>query len=680
MMNVRLAVWGVIKNRSMLNWRVMCHSHAIVTLFLICLFVWLFHRSAPYSLSMAQWVNATLQPDPTDYQQIIIHYTYLPRIVMALICGAGLAMAGCVMQHVLRNPLASPTTLGVAAGAELGLVCGILFVPAALGISNYWFAFAGGLVATGLVFVLTAKKGFAPLQMVLSGMVVSLFFGALNMMLLLLNEEQLNSVFIWGAGALNQNDWQGVLQLLPLVVTPFIVLLLLQRPLSALQLGEEVAKSVGVKVAYLRLATLIIAVFMTSSIISQVGIIGFVGLVSPALATLSGVRHFFPRMLMSSLIGAMLLLGADLLIQPLSGVGGELLPTGAITALIGAPFLLWLLHRHSFIASQKTEQEALLEYQPRSFRGVFIGMVLVSMLVIYLALCVGNSTNGWVFLNSSGSAQIDTVLALRFPRVAVAMLAGVALALSGTVIQRMTGNPMASPEVMGISAGAAFALVLGAMSGIAISRSEQMLLGVVGSMVVMGCIWLSGRNNNFAPTQMLLTGIALSAFLDAMIRIALSTGQDNVKALLSWLSGSTYLAGSNDAGLLLIGILSIGCLLLLWHRWLDIMALGSTVAESIGVNCRKVRQLLMLAAASLTALATMVVGPLSFVGLLAPHMAKSLGQYNARHQLVIACLLGGNIMVFADWVGRNVWFPWQFPAGLLASIIGGGYFLYLLRK
>ncbi|WP_281221893.1 Fe(3+)-hydroxamate ABC transporter permease FhuB [Photobacterium sanguinicancri] len=647
---------------------------ALITIGVIAVVALLVKRSLPYELPFEQLWAATFAPDELDYKQVIIHYSYLPRLTIALLCGAGLAIAGCVMQYVLRNPLASPTTLGVAAGAELGLSIGILFMPAALSVGPYVFAFIGGLAATGLVFMLTAKRGFAPLQMVLAGMVVSLFFGSVNMMLLMLNEQQLTSVFIWGAGALNQTDWQGVVNLLPLLCVPVCILLLLQRPLSLLQLGEDVANAMGVRVVWIRAISITLAVFITSAVVSLVGIIGFVGLVSPTLARLMGARRFIHRLLVSSVIGALLLLIADLLIQPYSGVAGELLPTGAVTALLGAPFLLWLLHRKTFVSSLKAEAEVQFHYQPRAFIPTASLLVGVTLVLMGIALTIGNSTDGWVI--SSNWMLFE----LRFPRVMIALLAGIGLALAGTVIQRVTGNAMASPEVMGISSGAALALVIGAMSGLALQRTEQMLLGTVGALLVMAVIWLFGRRSQFAPTQMLLTGVALSAGLDALIRIAMASGQDNVKALLTWLSGSTYLVGEYDVGVMLLGVVCIGGCLLAMQRWLNIIALGAVIANSVGLNSQHVRQLLMLLAALLTALATIVVGPLSFVGLLAPHMARSLGQYNAKDQLIVACLLGGNIMVFADWVGRNVWFPWQFPAGLLASVCGGGYFLYLIRK
>lgn len=262
----------------------------------------------------------------------------------------------------------------------------------------------------------------------------------------------------------------------------------------------------------------------------------------------------------------------------------------------------------------------------------------------------------------------------------MALIAGIGLAFAGTIIQRISQNPMASPEVLGISSGAALTLVLGSLLGVAATRGQQMLLGTLGAVSVITIVWLMGRKHNFAPTQTLLTGIALSAGLDALLRITMSSGHDNAAALLTWLSGSTYLVSHNDVLLLAIGVAFIGIIALSLNRWIDLIGLGEVTVSSLGINAMVVRLVLLLLVAALTTLCTIVIGPLSFIGLLAPHMARSLHHFRAIPQMLTAALLGGIIMVLADWIGRVVWFPWQFPAGLLASLIGGGYFLYLMRR
>ncbi|MCC4857312.1 Fe(3+)-hydroxamate ABC transporter permease FhuB [Vibrio lentus] len=647
---------------------------AALSIAVVLLISVLLQITAPYSQGVGLIWDTLFHFDPSNYQHLITHLTYLPRLTVALICGFALAVAGCVMQFVLRNPIASPTTLGVAAGAELGMELGILLIPANLAIPGFIPAFIGGCLATGLVFALSSARGFSPLHMVLAGMVVSLFLGSLNTMLLMLHEQQLTSIFVWGAGVLNQNDWSSVQVLIPLVSIPTLLLLVFQRPLSALQFGDNVATSLGVNIKQIKLLCLSLAIFITAAVVSEVGLIGFVGIVAPAIARLMGVRALAKQILVSGLVGSLILLIVDLVIQPFSGVGGELLPTGAMTALLGAPFLLWLLQRTKLQSDLKNRSEHVERYKLVDTRKVLTTMFLLLVVICTVALTFGKNQFGW-------SVEFhQSLFELRLPRVLVALLAGVGLAFAGTIIQRISNNPMASPEVLGISSGAALALVLGTLFGTAVGREEQMLLGTLGATSVTALVWFMGRKHNFAPTQTLLTGIALSAGLDALLRIAMSSGNENATSLLTWLSGSTYLVANQDVMLLAIGVAIVGAVALSLNRWIELINLGDVTTSSLGMNTTLVRLALLLLVAALTTLCTIVIGPLSFIGLLAPHMARSLHQYRVIPQMLTAALLGAIIMVAADWIGRTLWFPWQFPAGLLASLLGGGYFLYLMRK
>ena len=647
---------------------------AVLSIAVVLLISALLQITAPYSQGVGLIWDTLFHFDPSNYQHLITHLTYLPRLTVALICGFALAVAGCVMQFVLRNPIASPTTLGVAAGAELGIVLGILLIPANLAIPGFIPAFIGGCLATGLVFALSSARGFSPLHMVLAGMVVSLFLGSLNTMLLMLHEQQLTSIFVWGAGVLNKNDWSSVQVLIPLVSIPTLLLLVFQRPLSALQFGDNVATSLGVNIKQIKLLCLSLAIFITAAVVSEVGLIGFVGIVAPAIARLMGVRALAKQILVSGLVGSLILLIVDLVIQPFSGVGGELLPTGAMTALLGAPFLLWLLQRTKLQSDLKNRSEHVERYKLVDTRKVLVTMFLLLVVICTVALTFGKNQFGW-------SVELhQSLFELRLPRVLVALLAGVGLAFAGTIIQRISNNPMASPEVLGISSGAALALVLGTLFGTAVGREEQMLLGTLGATSVTALVWFMGRKHNFAPTQTLLTGIALSAGLDALLRIAMSSGNENATSLLTWLSGSTYLVANQDVMLLAIGVAIVGAVALSLNRWIELINLGDVTTSSLGMNTTLVRLALLLLVAALTTLCTIVIGPLSFIGLLAPHMARSLHQYRVIPQMLTAALLGAIIMVAADWIGRTLWFPWQFPAGLLASLLGGGYFLYLMRK
>ncbi len=159
--------------------------------------------------------------DPQGMGEVVVHFSWLPRLLTSWFCGAALGLSGVLMQQVLRNPLASPTTLGVSAGAHLALVAaslaapGLLAAPWLAGFGREAVALAGSAGAALLVFSLAWNKGLAPLAVVLAGMVVSLYFGALGAGLVLYNQNYLAGLFIWGAGSLSQQDWTVVLRLGP---------------------------------------------------------------------------------------------------------------------------------------------------------------------------------------------------------------------------------------------------------------------------------------------------------------------------------------------------------------------------------------------------------------------------------------------------------------------------------
>ncbi|RTF71172.1 iron ABC transporter permease, partial [Serratia marcescens] len=354
------------------------------------------------------------------------------------------------------------------------------------------------------------------------------------------------------------------------------------------------------------------------------------------------------------------------------------IPTGAATALFGAPLLLWLLPR---LRSAATPPPMNLGDKVPAERGNLPGWILLGGLVLLigltLALMLGKNAGGWHW---SLGAELDSLLPWRWPRVLSALAAGMMLAVAGTLIQKLTGNPMASPEVLGISSGAAFGVVM--MLFMVPGDAFVWLLpaGSLGAAATLLIIMIAAGRGGFSTERMLLAGIALSTAFTTVIFLLLASGDPRMGGLLTWLSGSTY--SVEPAQALRTALVAAGLMILapLCRRWLTILPLGGATARSVGIALTPARLTILLLAATMTAMATLTVGPLSFVGLMAPHMARMLGFRRALSQMVIAALLGGLLMVFADWCGRMLLFPYQIPAGLLATFIGAPYFVYLLRK
>ncbi len=277
--------------------------------------------------------------------ETIVWELRLPRIVAGMVVGAGLACAGAVFQALLRNPMADPYIIGTAAGASLGAVAALLLpfaVAGWLGLGLVQLlAFAGGLVAVLVVFAIARGHGGTPVvTLLLAGYAISSLLSAGVALLLFTSGDRLAAVISWLLGSLAGASWPRIAFAAPLIIVSFSLLLLRWRRLNALLLGEAAAAHLGVEVEREKRILTGLAALATSAGVAISGTIGFVGLVVPHLLRLAfGPDH---RLLLpaSMLYGAALLVLADLGARLAGGI-----PVGIVTALIGAPFFLWLLRR-----------------------------------------------------------------------------------------------------------------------------------------------------------------------------------------------------------------------------------------------------------------------------------------------------------------------------------------------
>ncbi len=600
------------------------------------------------ALPRSQWAQAAWSPDIDVIEQMIFHYSLLPRLVISLLVGAGLGLVGVLFQQVLRNPLAEPTTLGVATGAQLGITVTTLWaIPGAM--ASQFAALAGACVVGLIVFGVAWGKRLSPVTLILAGLVVSLYCGAINQLLVIFHHDQLQSMFLWSTGTLTQTDWGGVERLWPQLLGGVMLTLLLLRPLTLMGLDDGVARNLGLALSLARLAALSLAIVISALLVNAVGIIGFIGLFAPLLAKMLGARRLLPRLMLASLIGALILWLSDQIILWLTRVWMEV-STGSVTALIGAPLLLWLLPRlRSISAPDMKVNDRVAAERQHVLAFALAGGVLLLMAVV-VALSFGRDAHGWTW---ASGALLEDLMPWRWPRIMAALFAGVMLAVAGCIIQRLTGNPMASPEVLGISSGAAVTLLI---------------------------IMIAAGRSGFSPHRMLLAGMALSTAFTMLLMMLQASGDPRMAQVLTWISGSTY--NATDAQVWRTGIVMVILLAItpLCRRWLTILPLGGDTARAVGMALTPTRIALLLLAACLTATATMTIGPLSFVGLMAPHIARMMGFRRTMPHIVISALVGGLLLVFADWCGRMVLFPFQIPAGLLSTFIGAPYFIYLLRK
>ena len=296
--------------------------------------------------------DALFNYDPASYDQTVIRSLRLPRTIVGLAVGGGLAVAGATMQAVTRNPLAEPTILGVSSGASFAIVTAVYYLGLTTAQEYLWFSFVGALAAALLVVAVgsAGRDGASPIKLALAGVVVSSLLGAWTSALVLLDEQTLDVVRFWLVGSVTGRDLGTFWTVAPWLLGGTVGCLLLGPQLNVLSLGEEAARALGMRTGRTRLLTAMLVVVVTGAAVSVAGPIGFVGLATPHIVR-SIVGPDYRWILPYSLVaGAILLVGADIVGRVLARPSE--VQVGIVTALIGAPFLIALARRRPVASAQ----------------------------------------------------------------------------------------------------------------------------------------------------------------------------------------------------------------------------------------------------------------------------------------------------------------------------------------
>lgn len=292
------------------------------------------------------WAVLTLQQDVSALDDTIIWQIRLPRLLCAMLVGAGLAISGAVLQNVSRNPLADPYLFGLMAGAGLGATLVSVVLPVGQ-FSLAIGAFVGALFAVALVFAACSGQHWRKMEVtLLAGVAVSFMLSAISSFILYFAEPfAANRIMFWLMGSLSRSDWQSFTLLLPVTVLVIVLALALRRQLDALLLGDESARTLGVNTPALRLTLLLATALLTAVIVSQCGGIAFVGLMIPHIARrLFGVTSV-PLLLGSALCGALFLIWVDTMARTV--LPQQEIPLGVITSLLGSIFFLIIMRRQA---------------------------------------------------------------------------------------------------------------------------------------------------------------------------------------------------------------------------------------------------------------------------------------------------------------------------------------------
>lgn len=317
-------------------------------------------------------------------------------------------------------------------------------------------------------------------------------------------------------------------------------------------------------------------------------------------------------------------------------------------------------------------------------------LLMAVLIVILLSINMGYSKipYGYVIeslLNLQGVDSSTIILQIRLPRIILAFLCGMGLALSGCILQAVTGNQLADPGILGINAGAGFMVMLFLTFFPSLHISTmiyQPIFAMIGGLLVAWILYVfSKRNGKVRPSYLLLGGIGVSAGFTAIMTIMASNMDNSSYQVVSrWLSGNIWGTSWYQVKALIPYILVLIPILLAKANVLDLFLLGEDAALALGVRVEWERRILLVVSVALAASCVSVSGGISFIGLVGPHIARKY--VGGRHRMLIptSMLIGGLLLLIADTIGRSIFQLIEIPVGIVISVLVAPYFLYLLRN
>ena len=283
-----------------------------------------------------------------------------------------------------------------------------------------------------------------------------------------------------------------------------------------------------------------------------------------------------------------------------------------------------------------------------------------------------------MFLNKQ-SNNFLIIRDLRMPRVLSAVLIGGNLAVAGALLQTTMKNPLADPGIIGISSGAS----LGAIAVMVIFTDlikYKIIIAFIGGIIAACLVYLIGEDKGFSPVRIILAGVCVNSILNALSSMVTVFNNAGVSSIQTWLLGSLVNVTWNDFKILSLYTIVGIALCLLVIKSCDLMGLGDKTAQSLGLNVNRVRVMITFVAVFLTSISTGVGGVISFVGLVIPHICRFLIGSSHKFLIPFSYFMGGFLLLVADTVSRNIFRPYEIPVGLTMCLVGGPFFIYILRR
>ena len=647
-------------------------------------------------LSPRALMAALLWPDG-KINSIFVWTLRLPRSLAAFLGGVGLGVSGYLLQTLTRNPLAGPAITGVMSGAVTPIVFCFVFLPWLSSIFYPLIGMAGGLAAALVTFWIARGARGRPLHLALGGISVSLLLGAITTYILILTGPQVPSLLFWLAGGFQGRTWLQLAYMTPWVVLGTAGALACHRVLGLLTLSEEAAAGMGLQLAFWK------------PFPPRAG--GPAGGRHRARGRAGSLRRpgDAAHRTAAGPARARLYGGADG--RAGRADGGRCRHPGALDrGTQGAA------GRHHHGAHRRAglhlpgaapglchAGRGMTAAASASFRRAGAApwflptTIVIALLSLVAAVLIGvvdiPPADTLAALTGHGSSEARSIiLDIRLPRIVTGMLAGIHFAVAGLLLQTITRNPLADPSIMGVSQGATLTVTVFLLltvyvhipgsNTLAVLPLEWMpAVAMLGGLMAGAVIYLLAFRHDLGPLRVTICGIAVGAVLHAVaIGLIAGWGSARLEVLLEWLSGSLYARSWEHAFFLLPFTVAGLVALPLLRRPLELLRFEAPVAQSFGLSYRLQLSLALALACALAASAVGVVGPIVFIGLIVPHLARFLAGRRFALVLPLTIVLGVIVVTLGDLVGRLAGGAQEIPIGVVTAVCGVPILIALLRR
>ncbi len=314
----------------------------------------------------------------------------------------------------------------------------------------------------------------------------------------------------------------------------------------------------------------------------------------------------------------------------------------------------------------------------------FAGIFAVAMLLL-IDILIGMSHIGIKeiidsIINYSGSKQDLIIRTVRLPRVLLCILIGASMAISGLIMQNLTRNPLASPQILGINSGATLSVVVIMVFFPLLGYKAKILGAFLGAGVIGLFVHVIGTVKNLSPLKITLVGISIQLFLSSITKSIMLFNESKTSDLVFWMIGGVHHAQFiHIMAILPWFILSI-VLTILISNSMDTLKMGDSVAISLGENVKLTKTVATIVVILLSSSSVAIAGPISFVGLITPHIISKLGGRNFRQNFILCGIYGANLLLLSDIISKILKYPYESPVGIVTSFIGAVFYIFLANK